>query len=126
MGKVDAILESLVMKTPGISYFKEGVCTPVTFMTLTMPVIILTVMKFCYERNAFHAHYTIFHNHAHCFLIFATYCTILHLAYGGGITTGYRLEARVGSLQGNDFSLLCSVQTGSGAYPASNPMGTGG
>jgi hypothetical protein len=30
------------------------------------------------------------------------------------------------SRQGQDFSLLHNVQTGSGAHPASYPMGTGG
>jgi hypothetical protein len=47
-----------------------------------------------------------------------------------GIATGYGLNDRgfevsvpVGS---RFFSLLLSVQTGSGAHPASYPMGTGG
>jgi hypothetical protein len=38
-----------------------------------------------------------------------------------GIATGYGLDG-----PGFDFSLLHSVQTGSGAHPASYPIGTGG
>jgi hypothetical protein len=43
-----------------------------------------------------------------------------------GIATGYRLDARdkIPRL-GQYFPLLYSVQTGSGAHPASCPMGTG-
>jgi hypothetical protein len=40
------------------------------------------------------------------------------------IATGYGLE--FDPWQGQDFSLLCSIQTSSGAHPASYPMGTGG
>jgi hypothetical protein len=44
-----------------------------------------------------------------------------------GIATGYRLGGRGYSPdRGSDFSLLHSVQTNSGAHPASYPMGTGG
>jgi hypothetical protein len=46
-----------------------------------------------------------------------------------GIATGYGLDdTRVGveSRQDQEFSLLYSVQTGSGAHPASCPLGTGG
>jgi hypothetical protein len=39
-----------------------------------------------------------------------------------GTATGYGLDDRLGQ----EFSLLNVVQTGSGAYPASYPMGTGG
>jgi hypothetical protein len=42
-----------------------------------------------------------------------------------GIATGYGLDGQ-GLIPGRDVSLLHSVQTGSGAHPASYPMGTGG
>jgi hypothetical protein len=45
-----------------------------------------------------------------------------------GIATGYEIRAdrpRFRSRQGLDFSLLHGVRTGSGAHPASYPMGTG-
>jgi hypothetical protein len=43
-----------------------------------------------------------------------------------GIATGYRLETGVRFPVGaRNFSPLHSFQTGSGAYPASYPMGTG-
>jgi hypothetical protein len=45
---------------------------------------------------------------------------------GVGIATGYGLEARVRFPAVQDFSLLHSVQIGSGAHPASHPMSTGG
>jgi hypothetical protein len=41
-----------------------------------------------------------------------------------GIVTGYRLEFE--SRWGQKFLLLYVVQTGSGAHPASYPMGTEG
>jgi hypothetical protein len=44
-----------------------------------------------------------------------------------GIATDYGLDDRgVGVRVGSEFSLLHVVQTGSGAHPASYPMGTGG
>jgi hypothetical protein len=44
----------------------------------------------------------------------------------GGVKTGYLLDGPC-SIPGNGrFSLLHSVQTDSGAHPASYPMGTGG
>jgi hypothetical protein len=46
-----------------------------------------------------------------------------------GIATAYGLddrEVRVRVPVGSEFSLLHIVQTGSGAHPASYPMGTGG
>jgi hypothetical protein len=45
------------------------------------------------------------------------------------ITTGYGLDDRGAGVRvpvGQEFSLLHVVQTGSGAHPASYPMGTGG
>jgi hypothetical protein len=41
----------------------------------------------------------------------------------GGIATGYGLDE---SWWGQEFSILHSVQTGSGVHPTSYPMGTGG
>jgi hypothetical protein len=47
-----------------------------------------------------------------------------------GIVTGYGLDDREGSEFESRWSevvfLLSAVQTGSGAHPASYPMGTGG
>jgi hypothetical protein len=43
-----------------------------------------------------------------------------------GIVTGYGLDGPVRFAAVQDFSLLHSVQTDSGAHPASYPMGTGG
>jgi hypothetical protein len=48
---------------------------------------------------------------------------------GAGIAQSVSLRAgrpAFGSRQGEEFSLLLSTQTGSGAHPASYPMGTGG
>jgi hypothetical protein len=44
------------------------------------------------------------------------------------IVTGYELDGRPRSCPGrvNNFTLLYSIQTGSGAHPASYPIGTGG
>jgi hypothetical protein len=43
------------------------------------------------------------------------------------IATSYRLDGRVRFLAAaREFSQLDSVQTNSGTYPASHPMGTGG
>jgi hypothetical protein len=48
-------------------------------------------------------------------------------AVSGCIVTGYGGERpRLVSRQGQDISFLHSVQTGSGAHPASYPVGTGG
>jgi hypothetical protein len=46
-----------------------------------------------------------------------------------GIATGYGLDDRGVGVRvpvGSEYSLLHIVQTGSGAHPASYPMGTGG
>jgi hypothetical protein len=46
-----------------------------------------------------------------------------------GINTGYGLYDRGVGVRvpvGSEFSLIHIVQTGSGAHPASYPMGTGG
>jgi hypothetical protein len=47
-----------------------------------------------------------------------------------GIATGYGLEDRMIGVRfpagAANFSLLYGVQTGSGAHPASYPMGSGG
>jgi hypothetical protein len=43
-------------------------------------------------------------------------------AQSGWTTEGSEFESR----QGQEHSLLHSVQTGSGDHPASSPMGTGG
>jgi hypothetical protein len=43
-----------------------------------------------------------------------------------GIVTGYGLDGRGSILAGTTFSPLHSVQTGSGAHPASYPMDAGG
>jgi hypothetical protein len=78
-----AILDSLVMKTPGkCSYFMEGVSRSATFTTLTAAMIIVTGSK----PHPFHDGYKVFENHTHFFLISVAYCTILYLAYGVGIT----------------------------------------
>jgi hypothetical protein len=52
---------------------------------------------------------------------------LFKLAKLSGYTAGYGLDSR-GSIpgRGKRFSLLHSVQTGSGAHPASYPMGTAG
>jgi hypothetical protein len=55
---------------------------------------------------------------------------ILNFLCRPGIATSYGLDDRGGwspeSRLGQEFSLLHIVQTGSGAYLASYPMGTGG
>jgi hypothetical protein len=57
--------------------------------------------------------------------------TVAFLQYfsSAGITTGYGLDCRGNGFrfpaEARDISLLHSVQTGSGAHPASHPMGTG-
>jgi hypothetical protein len=43
-----------------------------------------------------------------------------------GITTGYRLDSPVSTPSRDNKLFSHSVQTGSGAHPASSPMGTGG
>jgi hypothetical protein len=43
-----------------------------------------------------------------------------------GIATSYGLDGRSSIPGKGDFSLLNSVQTGSGAHPTSYPVGTGG
>jgi hypothetical protein len=46
-----------------------------------------------------------------------------------GVATGYGLSDKGVGVRvpvGQEFSLLHVVQTGSGDYPASSPMGTGG
>jgi hypothetical protein len=62
------------------------------------------------------------------------FCTLLITHRGSpdsavGIATGYELDDRRSEFEsryGQEFSLLHVVQTGSGAHPASYPMGTGG
>jgi hypothetical protein len=52
---------------------------------------------------------------------------IIYVEVRAGIATGYGLDGGIRfSVASKDFSVLHSVQTGSGAYPASYTMGTGG
>jgi hypothetical protein len=54
-----------------------------------------------------------------CFILFGSSCSSIDIA------TGYGLDGRGSIPEGaSDFSLFYSVQTGSGAHPASYPMGT--
>jgi hypothetical protein len=51
----------------------------------------------------------------------------LHSVVGIWLATGWTIEgSKFESRQGQEFFLLHVVQTGSGAHPASYPMGTGG
>jgi hypothetical protein len=54
-----------------------------------------------------------------CLLLEEQGCGMVAQWYGDGLDG-------IDSRQGQDFSLLHVVQTGSGAHPASYPMGTGG
>jgi hypothetical protein len=72
-------------------------------------------------------------NHGHCQGLMGRseqgyYLTDLHLSYlrdwySDGLQAG---QPEFESWQGQDFSLLHGVHTGSGALPASYPVGTGG
>jgi hypothetical protein len=57
--------------------------------------------------------------------IFKTYLLLFHRSSSVGIVSGYGLEAGVPFPAGlRDYSPLHSVQTGSGAHPASNLLRT--
>jgi hypothetical protein len=75
------------------------------------------------------------------YILLTSYGTIIHgikckyLSMGsrvssGSIVSGYGLDDRAIGVQfpvgAKDFSSILCVQTGSGAHPASCPMGTGG
>jgi hypothetical protein len=60
------------------------------------------------------------------YLIRSSMCKFESRDSSVGIATGYGLNARVRFPAVKDFSLLHSIQTDSGAHPASYPMGTGG
>jgi hypothetical protein len=116
------------------------VCTVFSYHQVHSEVIILVFLHWDikYTHHTYSSHSQCFtHTHAHlfppamitCYLHYKFH-VLMSCGSSGSIVSDYGLDDRaieVRSLMGaEDFSSSPCVQTGSGAHPASYPMGTGG